>query len=87
VYRDELGSEAQRADELRRDVASLEAKIAKLNAARVAIEREGRHGRFGVLLRWWAVGLVVIALAGGVLVGNQLGLRERTVERECPPSP
>jgi hypothetical protein len=87
VYRDSLGSEEERAAQLGREIASLEQKIAALQAARFAIERESRHGRLGVLLRWWAVGLVVAALGGGLLIGNQLGLRERTRIDNCEATP
>lgn len=84
MYRDDLASEAQRAEQLRRDVAALEHKVATLESARTGIEREGKLGRFGVLTRWWAIALVVVTLGGGLVLGNQLGMRERTVAKDCP---
>ncbi len=87
MYRDDLASEEERAGQLGREISSLEQKIATLEAARVAIERESRHGRFGVLLRWWAVVLVVAALGGGLLIGNQLGRRERFRIGTCEAQP
>lgn len=84
MYRDDLASEAGRADLLQREIAALETKLTAQRAAGELIEREGRRGRYGLLLRWWGLALVLAALGGGFALGHYGSVRGPIEERPCP---
>jgi hypothetical protein len=87
VYRDDEASREARASALRTDVAALEDKLATLRRDAETIESNARDlaaNDFGLLTRWWGIALVVVALAIGGAIGNQVGRGENEVERECP---
>ncbi len=87
MYRDDEASRAARALTLRRDIAKLEQRFAKLQADRERIGEQASAagiGRFRGLVHWWTIGILLAAFLFGAGVANQLITRDRTVEKACP---